>query len=124
MSDDGGHNLKPDIPEEEKELREEQGEEIESIQAAPNIREQDLPKPQQPFVPHGNVRGHQRNVSNATDVSSFAASIHGADALPGRLTIVKQHESWRQFRSEGFLENPQLKINCYSRQEVPNLTMF
>ena len=81
VSDDGGHNLKPDIPEEEKELREEQGEEIESIQAAPNIREQDLPKPQQPFVPHGNVRGHQRNVSNATDVSSFAASIHGADAL-------------------------------------------
>ena len=106
MSDDGGHNLKPDIPEEEKELREEQGEEIESIQAAPNIREQDLPKPQQPFVPHGNVRGHQRNVSNATDVSSFAASIHGADALQ----VIDhcgstQFQSWRQFRSEGFLEN-------------------
>lgn len=100
VSDDGGHNLKPDIPEEEKELREEQGEEIESIQAAPNIREQDLPKPQQPFVPHGNVRGHQKNVSNATDVSSFAASIHGADALPGRLTIVEA----RNFKAGDNLE--------------------
>ncbi|CAD1810346.1 C2 domain family protein [Candida parapsilosis] len=72
-----------DIPEEEKEFREAQDAEISSVIAAPNIREEPLPPPQKPIL------GHNRNVSSATDASSFAASVHGDGAIPGRLTIVE-----------------------------------
>ena len=94
-----------EIPEDEKEFRKEQDNEIESIDALPNIREHNLPPPQLPFIAQdgspqgsnqGNIspkKGHFRNVSAATGMtdaaSSFAASINGADAIPGRLTIVE-----------------------------------
>ncbi|EMG46718.1 hypothetical protein G210_3025 [Candida maltosa Xu316] len=88
-----GGSQESEIPEDEKEFRKAQGNEIESINAVPNIRETEhLPPPQQPFMPA--KKGHLRNVSIGTaatnDVaSSFAQSINGADAIPGRLTIVE-----------------------------------
>lgn len=36
----------------------------------------------------GNAFGHARSASGATDVSSFVGSIHGPDAIPGRITII------------------------------------
>ncbi|RCK60937.1 Tricalbin-3 [Candida viswanathii] len=102
----GDSKAESEIPEDEKEFRKEQGNEIESVDAMPNIREHNLPPPQSPFIaqegghpasPQGNggspKKGHFRNLSAATgntDVaSSFAPSINGADAIPGRLTIVE-----------------------------------
>lgn len=54
-----------------------------SVQAAPNMNTELLPAPQRPNV------GHQRILSQGSDVeSSFAGSINGPDAIPGRITIV------------------------------------
>ncbi|KAI5955610.1 hypothetical protein KGF54_001112 [Candida jiufengensis] len=82
---DGDKEGEDDIPEEEKEFRKTQNNEISEVVAAPNIREDPLPPPQKPII----NQGHNRNASNATEVSSFAASLNGQDAIPGRLTIVE-----------------------------------
>lgn len=57
-----------------------------SVNALPNIQNEHLPPPQRPLV--GNGFAHARSPSGATDVSSFAGSIHGPDAIPGRLSII------------------------------------
>ncbi|KAI5961252.1 uncharacterized protein KGF55_004177 [Candida pseudojiufengensis] len=93
---DGDNEGEDDIPEEEKEFRKTQDNEISSIVAAPNIREDPLPPPQKPIF----NQGHNRNASNATEASSFAASLNGQDAIPGRLTIVEA----TGFTSGGALE--------------------
>ncbi|CAN3355636.1 tricalbin-3 [Diutina catenulata] len=50
--------------------------------AVPNMRPEDLPPPQRPGA------HHRRTASAATDASSFASSIHGDDAIPGRVNVV------------------------------------
>lgn len=51
------------------------------VNAVPNINPDLLPPPLKPL-------GHFRNVSNATDASSYIESIHGSGAIPGRISIV------------------------------------
>jgi Ca2+-dependent lipid-binding protein len=58
-----------------------------SVKAVPNIQNEHLPPPQRPMT-GGNAFGHARSASGATDVSSFVGSIHGPDAIPGRITII------------------------------------
>jgi Ca2+-dependent lipid-binding protein len=99
---------------EEKELAEEQNDfndqtfSSELSDAVPNLDPNMLPPPQFPGSPTsarssrsgrhngsstGTVksgpRNHQRTTSEATDMSSFVNSIHGTDAIPGRVSIVQ-----------------------------------
>ena len=118
ISKGGDYNNTPKqeigMTKEEKELAEEQNDfndqtfNSELSDAVPNLDPDMLPPPQFPGSPTsarssrsgrpngssstGTImsgpRNHQRTTSEATDMSSFVNSIHGTDAVPGRISIV------------------------------------